>query len=136
MCTSALRPPSSGSFVHYFSLFPARIAPLNTRDPVCGERQKRSGRTKGLAAINFTQATFAIVQRDRRLIALTLSQRRACPSQPPALEPSHIAFIRPGERKCFFFYSSAAFFIFLSVAISILRRKIKQHVRQGYGWPL
>ena len=49
-----------------------------THDPVCGKRWERSGSTKGLAAINFAQATFTIIQRDSRLIALTLSPRRAC----------------------------------------------------------
>lgn len=67
------------------SLCPAlHIALLDTQAPVTpvyGKRLERSGSTKGLAAINFAQATFTIIQRDSRLIALTLSPRRACPSQ-------------------------------------------------------
>lgn len=76
-----------------------------TNDPVCGKRWERSGSTKGLAAINFAQATFTIIQRDSRLIALTLSPRQARLSQRSPFpvntkELSRFAFIRAAERKC------------------------------------
>lgn len=76
-----------------------------THDPVCGKRWGRSGSTKELAAINFGQATLPIIQRDSRLIALTLSLQRACLSQrSPFLvntkEPSYFTFIRGAERVC------------------------------------
>lgn len=76
-----------------------------THDPVCGKRWESSGSTKGLAAINFAQATFTIIQRDSHLIALTLSPRQTClplhsPFSVNTKESSHFAFIRWVERKC------------------------------------
>lgn len=72
----SLRSPSSGSLVHYFStLLTSLLWTPMTR--VCGKRWERSGGTKGLAAINSTRATFTIIQRDRGLIALARSRRRA-----------------------------------------------------------
>lgn len=80
--------PSSGSLVHYLSLFLSLSLPCpsyrssghsGTHDPMCGKRWERSRSTKGLAAINFAQATFTIIQRDSRLIALTLSPRQSLP---------------------------------------------------------
>lgn len=72
-------------------------------DPVRGKRWRRSGSTKELAAINFGQATLAIIQRDIRLIALTLSPQRACLSQRSPFsvntkEPSYFTFIRGAEE--------------------------------------
>ncbi len=130
------------------SLCPApHIAPLDTQapmTPVCGKRLERSGSTKGLAAINFAQATFTIIQRDSRLIALTLSPRRACLSQHSPFsvntkEPSDFAFIRGAERKCslsllFSFLCSVLFFLPLLSQSSI--KEIKQYAFEGYRWPL
>lgn len=97
-----------------------------THDPVCGKRWERSGSTKGLTAINFAQATFTIIQRDSRLIALTLSPRRVCLSQRSPFsvntkELSRLAFIRGAESvlegmwawTVGFLFFSALFFSFL-----------------------
>lgn len=126
----------------------------DTHDPMCGKRWRRSGSTKELTAINFGQVTFTIIQRDSRLIALTLSLQWACLSQrSPFLvntkEPSYFAFIREAERLLeevwvwtveFLFFAALFFplliFIFLSIVISILYRKIKRHVRESYWWQL
>ena len=132
------------------------IAPLDTlapTTPCVGGGGKRSGSTKELAAINFAQATFTIMRRDSRLIALTPSPRRACPSPRSPFsvntkEPSHFAFIRGAERKelegeCvwtlgFLLFSTPFFtiliFTFLRVVITILYRKIKRRVSEGYRW--
>lgn len=105
MCASVS--PSS-SPVHYLALalpFTSLLWTLVTRP--CGRRWERSRSTKELTAINFAQATFTIIQRDSRLIAVTLSPRRALrPSRRPPLvlceyqqADSHFVFVWGAERK-------------------------------------
>lgn len=141
--------PASGSLV---SLCPAlHLAPLDTHDPMCGKRWERSGSKKGMVAINFAQATFTIIQRDSRLIALTLSPRQACLSILLSrwIARSHLTSPSLAEQKEIWrehvslnsqiFYSSLLFSFlrsFLFFFLLFLFRKIKRRVRQGYRWPL
>lgn len=133
---------SSGSLVHYLSLCPApsyrSSGHSGTHDPVCGKRWGRSGNTKELAAINFSQATFTIIQRDSPLIALTLSLQRAClsrrsPFSVNTKEPSCFIFIKGARRvlvrvcvsvcvrmnlNCWIFYSPLLFSFLCSCLFS------------------
>lgn len=138
------RPPPSGSPVHYLALalpFTSLLWTLVTRP--CGRRWERSRSTKELTAINFAQATFTIIQRDSRLIAVTLSPRRALrPSRRPPLvlceyqqADSRFVCVRGAERKRVG-EEESHFCISKRCDETPQEEEYKRRVREGYRWPL